>query len=85
MRKKKCLAVNATLGEERPAWMLFAGLALVALLAGVVATSCGGGATGKESAEDPAEDAPQPGADLEHPSLGDENAPVVMTEYADYQ
>jgi protein-disulfide isomerase len=23
--------------------------------------------------------------DLEHPSLGDEDAPVVLTEYADYQ
>ena len=85
MRKKKSPAVNRSVGEKRPAWMLFAGLALVALLAGVVATSCGGGATGKESAEDPTEGAPQSGADLEHPSLGDENAPVVMTEYADYQ
>ena len=28
---------------------------------------------------------PQAGADLEHPSLGDENAPVVLIEYADYQ
>jgi protein-disulfide isomerase len=85
LRKKKRPAVNRSVGEKKPAWMLFVGLALVALLAGIVATSCGGGATGKERAEDPAEDDPQAGADLEHPSLGDENAPVVMTEYADYQ
>jgi hypothetical protein len=54
---------------------------LVALLAAV---SCGGPA-GEQRAEDPVGDEPQGGADLGHPSLGDENAPVVLIEYADYQ
>jgi hypothetical protein len=56
----------------------FAGLALLALLVGAFAVSCGGTA-----AEQGAE--PQASADLDHPSLGGANAPVVLTEYADYQ
>ncbi|MDQ3999429.1 MAG: DsbA family protein [Actinomycetota bacterium] len=42
----------------------------------------------QESAEDEpqaGEDEEQAGADLEHPSLGSEDAPVVLIEYADYQ
>ncbi len=83
-------------GEERPgkngrfggaAWLLFAGLALITLS---VTVSCGG-ASGEQEAKEPAgkEQAsvkpPQAEAYLEHPSLGQENAPVVLTEYADYQ
>ncbi len=77
--------------RKRPVWPLLAGLALVALLA----VSCGS-STGKQSAKDPgpqasadksrvAPEEPQAGADLEHPSLGDEDAPVLMIEYADFQ
>ena len=80
--------------EARTTWPLLAGLVLIVLLAAV---SCGGAAGGqraKESSEDePASversqaetGEPQAGVALEHPSLGDEDAPVVITEYADYQ
>ena len=66
-------------------WLLRAGLVLLAL----AAVSCGG-PSAEQRAEDPAEDEPAEGSeqaavDLEHPSLGDEDAPVVLTEYADYQ
>ena len=66
-------------------WLLRAGLVLLAL----AAVSCGG-PSAEQRAEDPAEDEPTEGeeqaaVDLEHPSLGDEDAPVVLTEYADYQ
>ena len=66
-------------------WLLRAGFALLAL----VAVSCGGPGA-EQRAEDPAGDEPaggeeQAAVDLEHPSLGDEDAPVVLTEYADYQ
>ena len=65
---------------------LLAGLALFTLLAAV---SCGG-TVGEQRAEGPATQAsaekPQEaGAGLGHPSLGDEDAPVVVVEYADYQ
>jgi hypothetical protein len=65
--------------EKRPAWILLAGLVLVALLAAV---SCS--AAGEQRAEEPTGDE-QASADVEHPSLGEAGAPVVMTEYADYQ
>jgi protein-disulfide isomerase len=66
-------------------WLLRAGLALLAL----AAVSCGG-PSAEQRAEDPAGNEPAGGeeraaVDLEHPSLGDEDAPVVLTEYADYQ
>lgn len=74
---------------------LFVVLTLVALLAAV---SCGG-AAGKQSVEDPAEneqasadksqteteESQEAGEELGHPSLGEEDAPVVMIEYADFQ
>ena len=82
--------MNGRSYRERPAWPLLAGLALLALLV-LAAFSCGG-ATGEQRAKDPTADDSQTGADearaganLEHPSLGNEDAPVVMTEYADYQ
>ncbi len=59
-------------------------LASLALFVVTFAISCGG-ASGEQRAEAPAGGEPQAAADLEHPSLGDENAPVVLTEYADYQ
>lgn len=64
--------------EKGKIWLPCAGLLLLALLAGAFAVSCGG-----TVAEQPAE--PQASADLDHPTLGAENAPVVLTEYADYQ
>ena len=95
-RKKEGSAENECFTKgRRPAWPLFAGLALLALF---VAVSCGG-TTGKQSAKDPADEEqgsadklqvgtkePQEaGVELGHPSLGEEGAPVVMTEYADFQ
>jgi len=79
--------------ETRATWPFLAGLVLIILLAAV---SCGGAAReqrAKESAEDERASVrsqaetgePQAGAALGHPSLGDEDAPVVITEYADYQ
>jgi hypothetical protein len=80
--------------EARTTWPLLAGLVLIVLLAAV---SCGG-AAGEQRAKESDEDEqasverpqaetgePQAGVALEHPSLGDEDAPVVITEYADYQ
>jgi protein-disulfide isomerase len=68
--------------RKKPAWQL-AGLALFALLVGAAVVACG--ATGQQGSEDPSGDEEQATAALGHPSLGDEDAPVVMTEYADYQ
>jgi protein-disulfide isomerase len=80
--------------ETRATWPLLAGLVLTILLAAV---SCGGVA-GEQRAKENAEDEqasvdrsqaetekPQAGVALGHPSLGDKDAPVVITEYADYQ
>ena len=79
--------------ETRATWPLLAGLMLIVLLAAV---SCGaaGEQRGTETVEDKqasversqAEtEEPQAGVALGHPTLGDEDAPVVITEYADYQ
>ncbi len=76
--KKEDWVTHEQFDGKTTTWLPFAGLALLALLIGAFAVSCGG--TG---AEQPAE--PQASADLDHPSLGDANAPVVLTEYADYQ
>ena len=78
---------------------LLASLGLVTLLALIPA--CGGGSAGSQRAEEePAKEEAQAtmeksevasaetreaGADLGNPSLGDEDAPVLMIEYADYQ
>ncbi len=66
-------------------WLLRAGLVLLAIFA----VSCGG-SNAEQRAEAPSENESagseeQAAVDLEHPSLGDEDAPVVLTEYADYQ
>ncbi len=83
---------------RKAAWPLLTSLGLVTLL--VFVAACGGGAESQRAEEEPAaeetqataeksqgasEEARNTGADLENPSLGDENAPVVMIEYADYQ
>ena len=76
--------------EKAPALWLFASLVLFALIV-FGASSCGSAAS-EQSVEEGAEDEPQAGEDeeqagaaLEHPSLGSEDAPVVLIEYADYQ
>ena len=80
-RGQEGLAKDARLERKRLAsWSLLAGLALVALLAAV---SCGGTA-GEQRAEGSATDE-QAAADLEHPRLGEEGAPVVLVEYSDLQ
>jgi hypothetical protein len=79
--EKEGSAMHERFGGKETIWLPFAGfagLALLALLVGAFAVSCGG-TTAEQSAE------PQASADLDHPSLGDANAPVVLTEYADYQ
>ena len=72
---------------ERRVYPLLAGLALL-----VLATVSCGGAAGEQRAEEPFGEESKVGSggeqaavDLEHPSRGNENAPVVLTEYADYQ
>lgn len=95
MRKKESPTETGHAKETRATWPLLAGLVLSVLLAAV---SCGG-ATGEQRVAEPVEDESraeveksqveteetQASADLEHPSLGSESAPVVMIEYADYQ
>jgi protein-disulfide isomerase len=58
----------------------FTGLALLALLVGAFAASCSGADTEPQTGDEE-----RASAELDHPSLGDANAPVVLTEYADYQ
>ena len=89
-RKEESPAENGQPNGKRPAWPLLAGLALVALLAGVAAVSCSSPAQEQQRAEEPVGDElkteeSQARADPEHPSLGEKNAPVLMIEYADYQ
>jgi len=94
-REKKNPAENGRVGGKMSAWSFLAGLALVALFA----VSCGS-VTGGQSAKEPAEDEPraeveraqaekkeepQAETDLENPSLGNEDAPVLVIEYADFQ
>ena len=95
MRKKESPPETGPFKKTRATWPLLAGLVLIVLLAAI---SCGG-AAGEQRAKETAEDEqasversqaqteePQgAGAGLGHPSLGEEEAPVVITEYADYQ
>ena len=66
-------------GRKSTIRLPFRGLALLALLIGTFAISCGGTGAEQGGGEERAS------AELDHPSLGDANAPVVLTEYADYQ
>jgi hypothetical protein len=77
-------AVNYPSDRKSPVWPRPASLVVFALLIGAFAISCSG-ASGEQRAESPAGGDSQAAVDLEHPSLGDEGAPVVLTEYADYQ
>ena len=95
MRSKESPPETGPFKETRATWPLLAGLVLIVLLA---TTSCGG-AAGEQRAKETAEDEqasversqaqteePQgAGAGLGHPSLGEEEAPVDITEYAHYQ
>ena len=88
-RKKETPVGNRCPNRERSTWLLLAGLALVTLLAGVAAVSCSSPVQ-EQRAEEPVGDElkteePQARANLEHPSLGEKNSPVLMIEYADYQ
>ena len=58
----------------------FVGFALLALLIGAFAVSCGGTAAERDSPDEQ-----RASVELDRPTLGDENAPVVLTEYANYQ
>jgi hypothetical protein len=75
--------------RRRVVRLLLTSLGLVALL--VFISACGGGGAGNQRAEEkPSKEVAsaetrEAGADLGSPSLGDEDAPVVMMEYADYQ
>ena len=62
-------------------------LATVAVLALALVASCGGqfGSGGGRPAGDGGREAPAEKQAVGPPALGDANAPVVLTEYADYQ
>jgi hypothetical protein len=89
--EKQSPTMNGRFEGRRSARSLLAGLALFVPLV-LVAISCGSTAEERDVEED-TENEQQAGAgeaqarvaDLGHPSLGDENAPVVLIEYADYQ
>ncbi len=74
-------AKNRHMGKKRPSQPLLAVLVLVALFA----VSCGaaGGEQAKNSQVAPEQS--QAAADPGHPSLGVEDAPVVLIEYSDLQ
>ena len=92
--KKESLTETGCSKQTRTTWPLLAALVLIVL---VVAVSCGGAANeqrAKETAQDEQAsversqvetEESQAGVALGHPSLGEDEAPVVITEYADYQ
>ena len=77
---------NAGLGRF---WPLFVGVPLIALLAvGAILLSGGGGEPSQPTRDDGSRtsgDGSQDDTDLGTPTLGSADAPVVMTEYSDYQ
>ncbi len=65
-------------------------LTLLALAAALVLAGCAAGGAGSSQSPGQEEQSPQTagsseGSKLEHPSLGSADAPVVLTEYSDYQ
>lgn len=82
-QKEKRLGENEQIKSQKPIGPLLAGLALI--VAALLVAVSWGNMVGEQHAKESAGDGPQGGVDLEHPSLGDENAPVVLIEYADYQ
>ena len=78
------MMVHERFDGQRMTWLPFAGFALLTLLVGAFAVSCGG--TAAEQGAEPRDGGEERASvELDHPALGDENAPVVLTEYADYQ
>jgi hypothetical protein len=75
--------VTCPFNTRRRLWLLLAEFALFSLLVGSFAVSCGGTTVGQRAEKATEDDDLQ--ATIEHPSLGDKGAPVVMTEYADFQ
>lgn len=78
-------------GGSKRLWTLLIGLGLIAMLAGgvVYLVGMGGGDSVNPAAESDGQLSGQgseaAGAEIEHPSLGDADAPVVMIEYSDFQ
>ena len=78
--------------RARSLWTL---LTLLVLAAALVLAGCGGAGSGNAQQASGQEGQPpqnakpsggsKPDGRLEHPSLGSADAPVVLTEYADYQ
>ena len=79
--EKEGLAMHERFSGKGTTWLPFASLAL---LVGTFVVSCGGTAA-EQGAEPQDGSEEQASVDLDHPTLGDANAPVVLTEYADYQ
>lgn len=84
-------SISNAVEERKPvgrAWPLLLGLTLLVVLS--VVAGCGAGTSG-QSPEPADKEAGGNGEDssgggkLERPSLGEADAPVVMTEYSDYQ
>jgi protein-disulfide isomerase len=87
--------------KKKSLWPLVIGLPLIAVIAAAaIFFTAGGENAGTERASEAPEEseetpAPSEGGEggddpgnessLEHPALGDEDAPVVMVEFSDYQ
>ena len=69
----------------KSAWPLLAGVVLVAVLAGGAVIFLGGTPGQREQAAGPDGGGSSPASRLEHPALGDADAPVTMIEYSDFQ
>lgn len=80
---------DAPTEKRKSSWPLFIGLPLIAVLAAaaIFFTSTGQNAgTGQAANDSAGSPAPSEGASGgEQPSLGDEDAPVAMQEFSDYQ
>ena len=82
-------------GGARRLWPLFVGLPLILAVAAAAVILSGERSQPAGQEPQPAEEgrqvrsggeqASRGGAELEHPSLGRKDAPVVMIEYGDYQ
>ncbi len=79
-------------GGVRRLWPLFVGLPLIlavavaaVLLSGERSQPAGQEQSPRSEEQGPQEQASRGSAELGHPSLGSEDAPVVMIEYGDFQ
>jgi hypothetical protein len=71
-------------GDAKRLWPLFVGLPLILAVA-VAAVLLSGGRSQPPGQEEQGRQVRSGGAELGHPSLGSESAPVVMIEYGDFQ